>query len=160
MWKKGNFPPLLVVNANGTATMERSSLVAQTVKHLVTLRETQVWSLNLEDTLQKEMATHFSTFAWKIPWTENVVGYSLRGRKESDSTEWLHFHFHYGKLWKVLKKLKMQLPCDSAILLLGMYLDIYLILFTHKEEENSATCNNEDVTRGYCVEWNKSGKDK
>ena len=65
-------------------------------------------------------------------------------------------------VWRFLKKLKMQLPCDSAILLLGMYPDIYIyiILFTHKEEENSATCNNVDETRGHCVEWNKSGKDK
>ena len=40
------------------------------VKRLSTMWETQVRSLGQEDPLEKEMATHFSTFAWKIPWTE------------------------------------------------------------------------------------------
>ena len=39
------------------------------------------------------MATHSSTLAWKIPWTENLVGCSPWGRQESDTTERLHFHF-------------------------------------------------------------------
>ena len=47
-----------------------SSLVAQMVKHLPTMRETWVRSLGWEDPLEKEMATHSSTLAWKIPWTE------------------------------------------------------------------------------------------
>ena len=41
------------------------------VKCLPTMRETQVQSLGREDPLEKEMATHSSTLAWKIPWTEN-----------------------------------------------------------------------------------------
>ena len=45
-------------------------MVAQTVMHLPTMQETRVQSLGQEDTLEKEMATHSSTFAWKIPWTE------------------------------------------------------------------------------------------
>ena len=48
----------------------RTSLVAQMVKHLPTMRETQVQSLGQKDPLEKEMATHSSTLAWKIPWTE------------------------------------------------------------------------------------------
>ena len=40
------------------------------VKHLSTMRETRVRSLGGEDLLEKEMAIHFSTIAWKIPWTE------------------------------------------------------------------------------------------
>ena len=47
-----------------------TSLVAQMVKHLPTMRETQVRSLGWEDPLEKEMATHSSTLAWIIPWTE------------------------------------------------------------------------------------------
>ena len=47
-----------------------TSLVAQTVKHLPAVRETQVRSLGWEDPLEKEMTTHSSTLAWKIPWTE------------------------------------------------------------------------------------------
>ena len=45
--------------------------MAQTVKCLPTMRETRVQSLGWEDTLEKEMATHSSTLAWKIPWTED-----------------------------------------------------------------------------------------
>ena len=46
------------------------SLVAQTVKRLPTVQETWVRSLGQEDPLEREMATHSSTLAWKIPWTE------------------------------------------------------------------------------------------
>ena len=48
----------------------RASLVAQTVKRLPAVRDPQVQSLGWEDTPEKEMATHSSTLAWKIPWTE------------------------------------------------------------------------------------------
>ena len=44
--------------------------MAQTVKHLPTMRETRVQSLGREDPLEKEMATHSNTLVWKIPWTE------------------------------------------------------------------------------------------
>ena len=47
-----------------------ASLVAQTVKRLPTMRETWVQSLGREDLLEKEMATHSSILAWKIPWAE------------------------------------------------------------------------------------------
>ena len=47
-----------------------ASLVAQMVKYLPTMRETQVQSLGWEDPLEKEMATHSSTLAWKLPWME------------------------------------------------------------------------------------------
>ena len=50
----------------------RASLVAQTVKRLPAVRETWVRSLCWEDLLEKEMATHSSTLAWKIPWTERL----------------------------------------------------------------------------------------
>ena len=47
-----------------------TSLVAQTVKPLSTMQETRVRSLRWEDPLEKEMAIHSRTIAWKIPWTE------------------------------------------------------------------------------------------
>ena len=47
-----------------------TSLVAQMVKHLPTMQETRVQSLGREDLLEKEMATHSSILAWKIPWME------------------------------------------------------------------------------------------
>ena len=65
-----------------------TSLVAQMVKHLPIMRETWVRSLGREDPLEKEMTTHSTTLAWKIPWMEE------RGRlhtvhvvAESDTTE-------------------------------------------------------------------------
>ena len=47
-----------------------ASLVAQIVKNLSAMRETQIWSLTWEDPLEKEMAIHSSILAWEIPWTE------------------------------------------------------------------------------------------
>ena len=59
--------------------------MAQTVKCLPTVMETWGQSLGREDLLEKEMATHSSILAWKIPWLEEPGG-----RKESDVTERLH----------------------------------------------------------------------
>ena len=71
----------------------QASLGAQMVKPLSAMQETQVQSLGWEDPLEKGMAAHSNTLAWKIPWTEDCVGYSPWGCKESDTTERLHFHF-------------------------------------------------------------------
>ena len=46
------------------------SCISQMVKNLPAMQETQVQSLGREDPLEKEMAIHSSTIAWKIPWTE------------------------------------------------------------------------------------------
>ena len=67
--------------------------MAEKVKCLSTMRETWVRSLGQEDSLEKEMATHSSTLALKIPWTEELgASYCPWGRKESGTTERLHFH--------------------------------------------------------------------
>ena len=55
---------------------------------------TWVRSLGREDPLEKEMATHSSILAWRIPWTEEFGGLQSTGRKESGTTKQLHFH-HY-----------------------------------------------------------------
>ena len=52
----------------------RASLVAQMIKNLAAIKETQVWPLGWEDPLENEMATHSSILAWKIPWTEEPGG--------------------------------------------------------------------------------------
>ena len=49
------------------------------VKRLPATRETRVRSLGWEDLLEKEMATHFSILAWKIPWTEESGGLQFMG---------------------------------------------------------------------------------
>ena len=48
--------------------------MAQSVKSLPAIRETWVQSLGWEDSLEKEMATHSSILAWRIPWTEEPTG--------------------------------------------------------------------------------------
>ena len=70
----------------------RDSLVAQMVKSLLVMQETQVWSLSQEEPLEKETATQSSILAWKIPWMEEP-GQLQSWVAELDMTERLHFHF-------------------------------------------------------------------
>ena len=61
--------------------------MAQTVKNLPAMPETQVQSLGQENPLEKGMATHSSILAWRIPWPEEHGGLQPMGHKESDTTE-------------------------------------------------------------------------
>ena len=65
--------------------------MAQRLKRLPAMRETWVRSLGWEDPLEKEMATHSSILAGESHGRRSLVGYSPWGRKESDTTERLHF---------------------------------------------------------------------
>ena len=64
---------------NGGLHCSRASLVAQMVKNLPAMQESLVRSLGQEDPLQKEMATHSSILAWRIPWTEEPGGLQPMG---------------------------------------------------------------------------------
>ena len=65
-----------------------ASLVPKSVKNPPAILETQVQSLDQEDPMEKEMATHSSVIAGRIPWTEKPGGlHSSWGRRESDTTE-------------------------------------------------------------------------
>ena len=79
--------------------------MAQTVKRLSTMWETRVRSLSQEDPLEKEMAIYSSTIVWKSHGQRSLVGYSPWGRKESDTTERLHFHFHFSLVSQTVKNL-------------------------------------------------------
>jgi len=57
------------------------------VKNPPAIKEKQFWSLDLEDSLEKEIAAHFSTLAWEILWTEEPI--VLGVAKESNRTKWL-----------------------------------------------------------------------
>ena len=61
--------------------MKLNILVAQMVKRLPTMQETWVQSLGREDPLEKEMATHFSILAWRIPWTKEPDRLQSMGSK-------------------------------------------------------------------------------
>ena len=64
-------------------------MVAQTVKNLPAMQETQIQSLGREDPLEKAMAIHSSILAWEIPWTEEPGGRQSLRFKELDMTEQL-----------------------------------------------------------------------
>ena len=86
-WCTGHHPLLLVPFQ--TSLMEnqfilpalcyRASLVAQTIKNLPAMQETQVASLGPEDPLGEETATHPSTLAWRTPWAEEPGGLRSMG---------------------------------------------------------------------------------
>ena len=75
-----------------------ASLVAQMVKCLPAIRETWVWSLGWEDPLEKEMAIHSSTLAWKIPWTEETDRVQSMGSQSR--TRLSDFTFYSCFLWR------------------------------------------------------------
>ena len=64
------------------------------------MQETWLWSLDQEDPLEKEMATHSSILAWEIPWTEEPGGLQSMVCQESDTTEWLTISLLHFKLFK------------------------------------------------------------
>ena len=61
------------------------TFIAQMVKNLPVMQETQVQSLGQEDPLEKEMATHSSILAWRIPWTEESDRLQTVGSKKSQT---------------------------------------------------------------------------
>ena len=67
-------------------TIVGSSLIAQLVKNLPAVQETRIQFLGWEDPLVKEMATHSSILAWRIPWTEEPGRLQSLGLQESDMT--------------------------------------------------------------------------
>ena len=59
------------------------------------IQETQVWSLDQEDPLEEEIATHFSILAWKIPWTEEPGGLQpMRLQSQTRLGDWARLHTH------------------------------------------------------------------
>ena len=72
------------------------SLVAQRIKRLPAMQETRVRSLGWEDPLEKEMATHSSTLAWRIPWTEEPGGLQSTGsQSRTRLSKFTSLHFTY-----------------------------------------------------------------
>ena len=105
-----------------------SSQVAQMVKRLPAMQETWVWSLGWEDPLEKEMATHSSILAWKIPWTEEP------GRLQSVGSKRVrHDWMTLLSLFKVrLSHCKMlRFPMNQAAIQLLFY-SITRIYWFHK----------------------------
>ena len=82
-----------------------ASLVAQLVKNLPAMQETGVRFWDWEDLLEKEMGTHCSILAWRIPWTEEPGRLQSMGSQESDTTERLnHHHYLSHQQWEDAKR--------------------------------------------------------
>ena len=79
-------------------SLQRASLVAQTVKCLPEMWKTWVQSLGQEDPLEKEMATHSSTLAWKIPWIEELGRLQSMGLQRVGDDFTFTFTFHFFSL--------------------------------------------------------------
>ena len=77
--------------------------MAQTVKRLSTMRETPVQSLGREDPLEKEMAIHSSTIAWKIPWTKEPGKLHVLHGVAKSRTRLSDFTFTMAKSVKIIR---------------------------------------------------------
>ena len=71
------------------------SLIAQWIKNLPTIQETQFSSLDWEDPQEKKMATHSSILACRISWIEEAGGLQSMGSQELDTTQQLNYYYHY-----------------------------------------------------------------
>ena len=86
----------------------RTSLVAQKVKRLPTMQETWVWSLGRKDPLEKEMATHSSTLAWKIPWMEECGRLQSMGSQRVGHDWATSLHLYHLNIWKEFQRRKQH----------------------------------------------------
>ena len=101
--------------------------MGQQVKNLPTMQETQemwVQSLDGEDTLEGEKATHSSILAWNISWTEDPGSYSPKGRKELDMTEHTSYNDFFStvikspllrRLWTDTNYSPDNIPCLGSL---------------------------------------------
>ena len=96
-----------------------ASFIAQLVKNLPAMQETRVQSLGQEDPLEKEMATHSSILAWRIPWAEEPGRLQSTGSQESDTTLRLNHHHHHSprghKESDTTEQLKIAFQVDSTL---------------------------------------------
>ena len=160
-----------------------SDWIAQTVKNLPALQETQVSSLGWEDPLEKGMATHSSILAWRIPWTEEPGGLqSMELQRVGHHWETNTFTFHFSgfnsvpvkcmctwklKLWLVWKQLfvdEIEFKISRKITLdLGWVLNIATSILT---KERRGRFLNKEAQRRQWLEggsgdlWNASKSKK
>ena len=125
----------------------RTSLVAQTVKHLSTMWETWVQFLGREDPLEKEMAIHSSTIAWKIPWTEEPGRLQSMGSQSvrHDWTTSLHI-----TTWKKSGEFFMH-----YLLYLTCKLFSSLCLTKKGKKEKESRDWKQEIWEGLLLEWLK-----
>ena len=77
-------------------------MVAQSVKNLPTTQMTWVRPLGWKDSLEEGMTTHSSILAWIASWTKEPGRLQFRGHRESDTTNYFHFHFSVAQTVGIL----------------------------------------------------------
>ena len=105
---------------------EQVSLVAQMVKHLPAMRESRVLSLGRQDPLEKEMVSHSSTFAWKIPWTEEPG--KLQSMRSQKNWTWLSDVTFTFKVW-VMVIINIKGLMSAIITVLWQIWNINMLMF-------------------------------
>ena len=96
------------------------------------MQETRVGSLGREDPLEKEMATHSSLLAWRIPWTEEPGGLQSGGVTELDTTQWLNNKIRFTKKTFFFKQNKFYMQAimsgeqPTTLLLISVILSFSL----------------------------------
>ena len=112
----------------------RASLVAQMVKSLPAVQETWVRSLSWEDPLEKEMETHSSILAWKIPWMKEPgglppIGSQRVGYNWSDFISYIYIYIYIGGVGNFLSSVSLQQKfevMDGPVLQLCVTVQFYL----------------------------------
>ena len=117
-----------------------ASLVAQMVKNLPAMQKTWVQSLRQKDPLEKEMATHSSILAWRIPWTKKPGGLWSMGSQSQTRLRYYHFHFQRDVQKNVLQNVKNSLhwieglnEMEKKFICIFLYVGIFFkvtIMFT------------------------------
>ena len=114
-----------------------ASLVAQMVKHLSTMQKTQVRALGWEDPLEKEMAIHSSTIAWKIPWTEEPGRLQSMGsqRVGHDWATSLSFYrlledIEYNSLCYIASPCYFSILCIVVVIQLTSHVQLFVTPWT------------------------------
>ena len=94
-----------------------SSLIAQLVKNLPAMQETPIWFLSQEDSLEESMATHSSTFVWRIPWTEEPGGLHSIGSHRV-RRDWSYFSTGAHKHLQTLSQriVSQFVSCTSGVI--------------------------------------------
>ena len=126
-------------------------MVAQRVKHVPPMRETWVWSLGQEDPLEKKWQPTPVLLPGKSHGRRSLVGYSPWGRKEVDTTEWLHFHFWLTirTLLKFVKR-NWESPFSTELVIWRPFMYIYSVFWWLVVQSGCFSPNNLPCTY-FCV---------
>ena len=121
--------PSSITAAHTACTSNRltSSLIAQSVKNLPARQETRVQFLGQEDPLEKEMATHSSILAWRLPWTEEPGRLESTGSQELEMTEQLNHHI-FTFLKGAYHDCMLSVICKSVAILSANFNFLFSIL--------------------------------